>query len=292
MTQISHSFGRTLKWKDEFSNLVEECKTKINSFDDSFWNNNPHEDHKNAILEDCISEWRDTIINVCVELQNAIKNPDKLVDETLSIRLERVLFESAEIENQIRQKFFDEGHYDNIIYLEYMQNFGAGFPRAQLDLIREFNAIFDKIKIYCTGLMKELPSAKLMMISGEAGVGKTHGIFDIVSQRTNLGLRSLIIPGDCFFQQDPWVSIMEFVGISSSVGPEDFLSALNRTGELTEYPLIIFVDALNETKDSIQWQTWLPKMLSQIAQYKYLKLCVSCRSSAKYITLPQHLGNS
>jgi hypothetical protein len=58
------------------------------------------------------------------------------------------------------------------------------------------------------------------------------------------------------------------------------LAALDAAGEASGFPLVIFIDALNETQpDRRRWQAWLPAILEQLRPYPSLKLCVSCRDT-------------
>jgi hypothetical protein len=84
--------------------------------------------------------------------------------------------------------------------------------------------------------------------------------------------------GEDVADPDPWSALIAKLGLGSAHGRDAVLDALNAAAEATGFPLIIFIDALNETQpDRRRWQSWLPPMLEQIKRRPFLKLCVSCR---------------
>jgi hypothetical protein len=79
---------------------------------------------------------------------------------------------------------------------------------------------------------------------------------------------------------DPWPSIVAKLGFGTAQGRDAMLVALDAAGEASGFPLVIFIDALNETQpDRRRWQAWLPTVLEQIKPHSSLKLCVSCRDT-------------
>lgn len=137
----------------------------------------------------------------------------------------------------------------------------------------------------------QLPTAPSMLVRGEAGIGKTHGLLDAAKWREAHGLLSIVVFGeDIKGRPDPWPDIISKLGLGSTTGSDSILDSLNACGEATGLPLIIFVDALNETTpDRSAWQNWLPPMIERIKRRPFLKICVSCRDTYLRDVMPDGL---
>ncbi len=172
---------------------------------------------------------------------------------------------------------------------EYM----ADFPMAPLDHLRDLVSVLTEVEGLAFQPDGQLPAAAGMLLRGEAGVGKTHGIVDTAVRRNNSGLLSLVFFGEDATGTDPWQAFIAKLGLGNTAGRDAVLDALNAAGEATGFPLIIFVDALNETQpDRRKWQSWLPPMIEQIKRRAFLKLCVSCREIYVREVMPEGLAIS
>jgi hypothetical protein len=166
----------------------------------------------------------------------------------------------------------------------------ADFPMAPLDHLRELLNVIRELEKLTSQTEGKLPSANAMLLRGEAGIGKTHGILDAAAKRREVGLRSVVLFGEDITGTDPWGAIAAKLGLSNAYGRDSMLDALSAAGEASGFPLVIFVDALNETQpDRRKWQAWLPPMLEQIKRRPFLKLCVSCRDTYLREVVPDTL---
>jgi hypothetical protein len=172
-------------------------------------------------------------------------------------------------------------------HAEYM----ADFPMAALDHLRGLLGVLAEVLVLAFQPEGQLPAATAMLLRGEAGVGKTHGIVDSAVRRNETGLLSLVFSGEDVAGADPWPALIAKLGLGNPNGRDAVLDALNAAGEATGFPLVIFIDALNETQpDRKKWQSWLPPMLEQIKRHPFLKLCVSCREIYVREVMPSRLS--
>ena len=164
------------------------------------------------------------------------------------------------------------------------------FPMAPLDYLRELLALLRELEVLAFQPEGQLPAVTAMLLQGEAGIGKTHGIMDAAAARGRVGLRSVVLFGEDVTGSDPWTSIVAKLGFGTALGRERMLVALDAAGEASGFPLVIFIDALNETQpDRRRWQTWLPTVIEQIKPHSSLKLCVSCRDTYIREVIPTSL---
>ena len=279
--QNFESFGCTANWREHLLSLAKEfLKTSDNWYEVTTDDKELVKFLANKIEID-VSQIRKKIKLIHQNLVDSTREPrlltyfedeDNLTD--LSLELFLIASETRDYLLSVYGKDADS---------EYFRNYAASnllsFPMEPLQQIRDLIQKYDEILTYSSGLEFKLPTTNLFLISGDAGVGKTHGILDIAHQRFNQGLLSLVFFGEKFVDQDPWTSVLNELGLTGTISTEQFRISLNAAGEVSGYPLLLFIDALNETPDHGKWNQWLPKLEKQISKYPYLKLCFTCREN-------------
>lgn len=217
--------------------------------------------------------------------------PDQKVSAQLSAELRDTMAAAIELEPKVRKSLEDKHgqNADSRGFRQFSAEYNASFPMAPLDHLRDLISALKRI----IKSEFELFASHAMLVKGPAGIGKTHGVIDISKARLDMGLNSIISFGEDFSQGDPWVRIAHKLGLSN-IGREQLLEILDAAGETTGYPLVIFIDALNETSpDRKLWKAWLPPIVEQIRRYPFVKLCVTCRDTylrdvlASSVKIPQ-----
>lgn len=166
-------------------------------------------------------------------------------------------------------------HADSKGFRQWSAEYMVSFPMAPLDHLRDLTQSINTIR----NLDIELFISPVMLVKGPAGIGKTHAVIDSGKARDANGLHSCIVFGEDFNNDEPWIRIAHKLGLSDT-GRDQLLEILDAAGESTGHPLIIFVDALNETSpDRTRWKSWLPPMIEQVRRYPFVKLCVTCRDT-------------
>lgn len=224
-------------------------------------------------------------------LTDAAENPERLGSPGFRQAVELSVAGATALEPKIKAGLIaiHGENADSPGFRQYQAEYMVAFPMASLDQLRDFLAVLREVEILAVRPDGQLPAAAGMLLRGEAGVGKTHGILDSAFRRHTSGLLSLVLFGDEVIATDPWAALIAKLGLGGSLGRDAVLDALNAAGEATGSPLIIFIDALNETQpDRRRWQGWLPPMLEQVKRRPFLKLCVSCRESYVREVMPPH----
>ncbi len=118
----------------------------------------------------------------------------------------------------------------------------------------------------------------ILLVNGEAGVGKSHLLADVVERRRKEGCYSLFFLGQHFNAlDDPWTQIfkqLKFLG-----GEEEFLQALEAKAEASGKRIIIFIDALNEGGGRNLWHKYIKSFVNQIKKHPWLGLVISIRAT-------------
>lgn len=226
------------------------------------------------------------------DIELAAENPAALISKAFQDALRLSVDRAAALEPSLRAALIEEHGpaADTRGFRQFRAEYHVDFPIAPLDHLRDLAAVLREIEPLAFQPEGQLPAATAMLLRGEAGIGKTHGIVDAVAARRSTGLRSVVLFGEDFSDADPWTTVAAKLGFAASLGRDAMLAALDAAGEASGFPLVIFVDALNETQpDRRRWQAWLPAMLEQIRPYPSLKLCVSCRDTYLQEVVPDGL---
>jgi hypothetical protein len=226
-------------------------------------------------------------------LNDASEHPELLTlsafREATSLSLAHCAALEAKVKEALLLKYGERA--DSPGFRQWRAEYMTDFPMAPLDRLRALLAVLRKVEVLAFQPEGQLPAATSMLLRGEAGIGKTHGILDSAIRRHGSGLLSVVLFGEDVTGNDPWQALITKLGLGGGLGRDAVLDALNAAGEATGFPLIIFVDALNETQpDRRRWQGWLPPMLEQIKRRPFLKLCVSCRENYVSEVMPPHLA--
>ncbi len=128
-----------------------------------------------------------------------------------------------------------------------------------------------QFKEFCRS--KEALSANnpYLLLTGIAGMGKTHLFCDVAQNRVNNKLPTLIFLGEEFNNNDPWKVILKILGVNST--PSAFLQALDRYAAKKKTRALIMVDAVNEARARVNW-----KLLKAVRRYSNIGLALSIRT--------------
>ncbi len=128
-----------------------------------------------------------------------------------------------------------------------------------------------------------------MLLGGEAGIGKSHLLADIVTQRMNDGYDSIFLLGQQFRSEvHPWSQILKDL-LRLDCNESEFLGALNAKAETQNRRIIIFIDAINEGKGRNFWNHFIRGFIESIKQYEWLGLVISIRSSYFDLIIPKEI---
>ena len=277
-------FGQTSVWKNKLTELSQECTNTFDSWVDSL---NFATNLKSDLQSD-ITALNSLVSNISQSLKDSIVNPEVLIELKFQKEVQSIVETIGNLESDIKNRLLAEygKEADSRQFRHFSASFGVSFPMEPLDQIRKLRENFETIWQLSKNKIFDLPASKTVLIRGEAGVGKTHGIVDLAKQRIEESLKSLVFFGSDFSDENPWDTMISYTGLSNSIGSDQFLAALNLAGETSGSPLIIFIDALNESKNQLNWENWLPRLEFEISKFPYLKLCVTCRENFVQRVIP------
>lgn len=139
--------------------------------------------------------------------------------------------------------------------------------------------------IYDYSLFIETAECKLgtnpfLIVGGNAGMGKSHLLADIVNNRTKDGYESLLLLGEHFStREQPWTQILKNLTRLGIENEEVFLGALNAKAESQQKRIVIFIDAINEGEGRIVWKNQIIPFIRSINRFPWIGLVLSIRST-------------
>jgi len=129
----------------------------------------------------------------------------------------------------------------------------------------------------------DTPTVKLfndpyLLIYGEAGIGKSHLLGDIVSLRKDENKYSLLLLGQQFnSSENPETQILRNLDLKCTF--EELLVSLSCRAQMVKNRFIIFIDAINEGKGKEFWPKYLNGFVKNISNYPWLGLVITVRDT-------------
>ena len=122
-------------------------------------------------------------------------------------------------------------------------------------------------------------TAKVMIVQGQAGTGKTHLLCDVTHHRLAEDCPGVLLLGQSFTSDSaPWPQAAELLDLSDSSAAE-FVGALECAAQAAGVRALVLIDALNEGKGLSMWPTHLPGFLAHFTRSDWVGVVLSIRSS-------------
>lgn len=115
-----------------------------------------------------------------------------------------------------------------------------------------------------------------LLMTGRAGVGKTHLFCDVATRRIAAGLPTLVALGQDFDASKLLPQIGELVQIDGNL--EEVLKVLNAAGEASGNLAMLMIDAVNEGTNAERWVDDLRVLAGAVERHPNVVLAVSCRT--------------
>lgn len=202
---------------------------------------------------------------------------NKIPVEAFTEHLENCLVSIQEAEDilwQEREKADDENN---------TSQYSNKYASIHRDL-REFEYQCSSLRNYLKSTAVKLANNPFLYLEGEAGIGKSHLLADVVNTRTASNTPSLFILGQHLtVEEPPWTQI--FKRLELNISSDEFLEKLNLYGKHLGKRIIIFVDAINEGCGNKFWPDHINSFVDGIRTNEWLGLVLSVRTTYKHITI-------
>ncbi len=124
-----------------------------------------------------------------------------------------------------------------------------------------------------------------LLITGDAGTGKTHLFCDIANRAVTRGDPCVLLLGQQLTRADPWKQMCDQLQLDCPTA-DQFLGALTAAAEVSGRRALLLIDALNEGDGRHLWRHQLAGVLTTIAAYPWVAVGLSVRTSYEPVVIP------
>lgn len=154
-------------------------------------------------------------------------------------------------------------------------------------LLSKFKHEIADFKLYLENNYVKISENPFVLITGNAGVGKSHFIAHHVSRRQREGKFSLFLLGQHFnSDENPIEQIKTQLNISPNESIDLLLESLNNYGKILNERVMIFIDALNEGNGKKIWPNYINGFVDKVKQYKWIGIIMSVRNTYESEIIP------
>jgi hypothetical protein len=280
------AFGRTSNFFDELKALARPLRNKINNY--------INESSKDSLLTGELTEQSTTFITMVERILTELC--EITYDPTGSLHLLQIAektvaaIEKADELERLIQKYEDE-------YKTQKKAANSEKPRATSSK-NPFNSLQYYFRIVRGELYiinKVLKHAnsyatrRLLLLTGDAGIGKTHLLCDVASKRLDDGRPTILLLGQRFSSsEDPWLQARAQLDLGD-LSIEEFVGALETTAEITGCRALLIIDALNEGKGREIWPDHLAPFLEHCKRSLWIAVVLSVRTPYEEIVIPENV---
>ena len=123
-----------------------------------------------------------------------------------------------------------------------------------------------------------LANAHRLLVTGEAGVGKSHLLADVAHHHIKHGYPAVLVVGGSFVDGEIWRQVRDQLGLTT-VSPDELLGALDAAGEAAGTRALIMIDAINERGGIAIWKDRLAAFLATADRFQHVAVVLSCRTT-------------
>lgn len=165
------------------------------------------------------------------------------------------------------------------VYKEGLRSKISNFVELVTDAATEFNRI--------EALLLTRP---VLLIEGEAGIGKSHLLANQVEAHLTSGGPALFVPARVLDHGDKAEQeLLQYLDIAD-IRFETFLGVLQSAALAAGQPALLMIDGINESRYAKGWEPGLPSLLAQFEKFDRIALGVSVRTSYRELCIRQGLG--
>lgn len=148
--------------------------------------------------------------------------------------------------------------------------------------------ILDNVGLNLFG--RTLLQEKVLIVNGEAGVGKSQLLANAAEKLNKEGQYALLMLGNSFLSLEP-VTTQITQQLEVDFNFQALLHKLEILGAQENCYSCLLIDAINESPYRDIWKTGIPSLISQINKFEYIKIVISVRSGYERLVFSDAIIN-
>lgn len=156
-----------------------------------------------------------------------------------------------------------------------------------IEYFRKLNSSIYQFVEFLNDTTVLLSNNPFMLLTGEAGIGKSHLLADVAIKRTERNQFSILLLGQHFTEEEPWSQIKKQLQLNCE--RDVFLASLNAKAETTQSRILILIDAINEGKGKELWKNYIAGFISAVKKFPSIGVVFSVRTSYEKLLIPESL---
>lgn len=135
-----------------------------------------------------------------------------------------------------------------------------------------------------------LTSNNLLIMTGNAGVGKTHLLCDFAARHHKRGAPVVLLIGQKFTSpDDPMRQMLAHIDYPQGGNFHEFIGTLESAAQAANHRALIIIDAINEGQGPAIWQPHLTDLRKRVSASKWIGLVLSIRSDCENAIIPKNV---
>lgn len=202
---------------------------------------------------------------------------------------------NTEVWTQLVEEGLDAGRVALAsIYEGYLSD-PEGKSREKIDGLRfRLNSIADRLHVIRDALAGpewQLVNADAMLLTGEAGSGKSHLLADVVGSMVGADRPATMVLGSSFVEGEPWRQMMTNLHLPPGLPTATFLGALDAAGQAAGVRTLVCVDAINERHGPAIWPDRMASFLKLAESFPHVVIALSCRTTYVAHVVPEKVSS-
>lgn len=235
-------------------------------------------------------------LNVCKSIVSAIEESIRMPNSLGLAAIQKKITEAKKLLRPLTTTLstaiddaYGNGSSTSKPFRTFMAERMAIFPTESLDATNNAIEVLQQTENWTESAVGKLGFHQVFILTGDGGSGKTHGICDMALRRLSDGSYSCVLFGHQFGNEPvDWERFSRELGLSATLKRDTIWDALDAAAEASGKPLIVWIDAINETKPRKYWKERLKGFAAELCRRPNLKLCVSCRTTFERACIPTH----
>lgn len=273
ITSVFNGLTQNSEWYSELTTRYQQLKNTTSAF---------HRlNHDISELSELQSKWK----------ESGIKTDDFLQNFRKCIEKKDFINQATDLKSSLEhlQKKTDE-YYEGLISIsrENLESEKSDKVFNNLSQTRRLNSEIDNLVSFLQSNKVSAAINKGLIVSGEAGSGKSHLFCDIAKNNLSEDIPTLLFLGQHYTGGNPLRDIADQLDMRSH-SYSNILGAIDAAGEASNTRTLILIDAINEGRYKEEWYNRLESLFTELKKYTNISIAVSCRSTYLEYMVPDSM---